>query len=184
MSRDLPTAPPAPKPRPRSSRQRFRGFVQDYRQRRLDEIADEHQHGKRTPEPATAADAEAAPSEPKSWREGKRRQYLREYLRWLWPHRYTIGFVFLLAATRAALEMIEPLFMRYIVDSVLLNQALDAAARLSSALESMPGANGLEGTGQDGRRRRVSATFMIEVRLGMADAARDGSRLAKEALRA
>jgi hypothetical protein len=61
--------------------------------------------------------------------------------------------------------------------------AKDAAARLSSALQSMPGANGLEGTGQDGRRRRVSATFRIEVRLGMADAARDGSRLAKEALK-
>jgi hypothetical protein len=29
----------------------------------------------------------------------------------------------------------------------------------------------------------VSATFRIEVRLGMADAARDGSRLAKEALK-
>jgi hypothetical protein len=61
--------------------------------------------------------------------------------------------------------------------------AKDAAARLSQALEAMPGADGLEGTGQDGRRRRVSATFRIEVRLGMADAARDGSRLAKEALK-
>jgi hypothetical protein len=61
--------------------------------------------------------------------------------------------------------------------------AKDAASRLSAALESMPGADGLEGTNQDGRRRRVSATFRIEVRLGMADAARDGSRLAKEALK-
>jgi hypothetical protein len=59
----------------------------------------------------------------------------------------------------------------------------DAATRLSSALASMPGTDGLEGTSQDGRRRRVSATFWIEVRLGMADAARDGSRLAKEALK-
>lgn len=59
----------------------------------------------------------------------------------------------------------------------------DAAARLSQALEAMPGADGLEGTSQDRRRRRVSATFRIEVRLGMADAARDGSRLAKEALK-
>jgi hypothetical protein len=61
--------------------------------------------------------------------------------------------------------------------------AKDAAERLSAALESMPGTDGLEGTSQDGRRRRVSATFRIEVRLGMADAARDGSRLAKEALK-
>jgi hypothetical protein len=61
--------------------------------------------------------------------------------------------------------------------------ARDAAARLSRALASMPGADGLEDTSQDGGRRRVSATFRIAVRLGMADAARDGSRLAKEALK-
>jgi hypothetical protein len=61
--------------------------------------------------------------------------------------------------------------------------AKDAAARLSRALASMPGADGFEGASQDGRRRRVSAAFRIGVRLGMADAARDGSRLAKEALK-
>lgn len=62
--------------------------------------------------------------------------------------------------------------------------APDAADRLAAALATMPGASGLEATSQDRRRRRVAATFWIEVRLGMADAARDGSRLAKEALKA
>ena len=52
---------------------------------------------------------------------GKRREYLREYLRWLWPHRFAIGFFFLLALLAAGLEMIEPLFMRFIIDRVLLN---------------------------------------------------------------
>ena len=59
----------------------------------------------------------------------------------------------------------------------------DAAKRLKAALVAMPGAGGVSETGQDRRRRRVTATFWIEVRLGMADAARDGSRLAKEALK-
>jgi hypothetical protein len=59
----------------------------------------------------------------------------------------------------------------------------DAAKRLRAALASMPGAAGVSETGQDRRRRVVTATFWIEVRLGMADAARDGSRLAKEALK-
>jgi hypothetical protein len=59
----------------------------------------------------------------------------------------------------------------------------DAAERLSAALATMPGAVGVEETSQDRRRRRVAATFWIQVRLGMADAARDGSRLAKEALK-
>ncbi|HMN98009.1 MAG TPA: hypothetical protein PKD59_01205 [Miltoncostaeaceae bacterium] len=59
----------------------------------------------------------------------------------------------------------------------------DAAARLRSALAAMPGAAGVSDAEQDRRRRRVRATFWIQVRLGMADAARDGSRLAKEALK-
>lgn len=59
----------------------------------------------------------------------------------------------------------------------------DAAARLESALSSMPGMAGVDSASQDRRRRCVSATFAIDVRLGMADAARDGSRLAKEALK-
>jgi len=133
MSRDLSSAPPPPKPRPRSSRQRYRGFVQDYRQRRLDEIADAHKHGTPAPDAATpAGDAAPAPApEPKGWRQGKRRQYLREYLRWLWPHRFRVALVFTLALTTAGLQMIEPLFMRFIIDNVLLNNALDRAARLS-----------------------------------------------------
>ncbi|MDX6555510.1 MAG: hypothetical protein QOD86_1705 [Miltoncostaeaceae bacterium] len=59
----------------------------------------------------------------------------------------------------------------------------DAAARLQAVLENMPGAGRVDGAEQDDRARRVSAGFWIEVRLGMADAARDGSRLAKEALK-
>ena len=59
----------------------------------------------------------------------------------------------------------------------------DASERVESALATMPGADGVQGVDQDRRRRRVTATFWIQVRLGMADAARDGSRLAKEALK-
>ena len=63
--------------------------------------------------------------------EGKRREYIREYLRWLWPHRFQLATVFLLALVVAGMEMIEPLFMRFIIDRVLLNANLDAASRLS-----------------------------------------------------
>ena len=59
----------------------------------------------------------------------------------------------------------------------------DAAERLSSALAAMPGVEGVDGTEQGAEARDVSATFWIEVRLGMADAARDGSRLAREGLK-
>jgi ATP-binding cassette subfamily B protein/subfamily B ATP-binding cassette protein MsbA len=115
--------------RPRSSRQRYRDFVHDYKQRRLDDPPDAGKDGKPLND---TAKADGAPPAPEPWRQrrGKRREYLREYLRWLWPHRYGVGALFLLALVIAGLEMIEPLFMRFIIDRVLLNTQLDAASRL------------------------------------------------------
>ena len=101
---------------PRSSRQRYHGFVRDYQARKLDDAV----------EPGKASVPEAArPDKP------RRRQYLRDYVRWLWPHRVAIGLFFALALVAAGLEMVEPLFLRFIVDRVLLNTSLDTAARMS-----------------------------------------------------
>jgi len=83
---------------PRSSRQRYRGFVEDYKHRRLDDSvasSDNRNNGK-------APDAAATD------RRGKRRQYVREYLRWLRPYRYAVAGLFLLALVTAGLQMIEP----------------------------------------------------------------------------
>jgi ATP-binding cassette subfamily B protein len=110
--------PPSSSPvrQSRSSRQRYRGFVKDYKQRRLSDTLER----------------DGDSSEPQQERPDpqKRRQYLRDYMRWLWPHRYAVGVLFLFALLAAALEMVEPLFMRYIIDRVLLNTELDAAARM------------------------------------------------------
>jgi ATP-binding cassette, subfamily B, bacterial len=114
--------------RPRSSRQRYHGFVQDYKQRRLDEPTD--RDGKQLDDPAKA-DEDTKAEELEFQRRGKRREYLRTYMRWLWPHRYAVGAVFLLAMLVAGLEMIEPLFMRFIIDRVLLNSDLDSSSRLT-----------------------------------------------------
>src|SRR5687768_6013563 len=100
-------APAMKKNHPRSSRARYREFVEAYRRRRLDESGG-------APEPKRPAPA-------------PRREYLREYLRWLWPHRFAVGAVFAFAVAAAGLQMVEPLFMRFIIDRVLLNEALDAA---------------------------------------------------------
>jgi ATP-binding cassette subfamily B protein/subfamily B ATP-binding cassette protein MsbA len=107
-----------------SSRQRYRQFVDDFKHRRLDAIADAADH--RRP----SADDEA-PEGGKGMLRGKRKQYLREYLRWLRPHRAPLGFVFFLALLVAAGEMIEPLFMRFIIDKVLLNAAMDQGDKLA-----------------------------------------------------
>ncbi len=99
----------------RSSRQRYLTFVEDYKLRRLDDgVA-----GAETQKPAAQA---AGP--------GKRRQYVREYLRWLRPYRWQAAGLFALALVGAGLQMIEPLFMRFVVDRVLLRAGLTAGARI------------------------------------------------------
>ncbi len=148
----------------RSSRQRYRSFVQDYKRRTLE---DPDQPG-----PARE-DGEPQPAKPAD--RAKRREYLREYLRWLWPHRYAVGGVFLLALLVAGLQMIEPLFMRFIIDRVLLNTTLDRAARLRW-LNLAGGAflvaillNNLTGAFRDYRQRQLNVHVMLSLRRSLFD---------------
>ena len=118
----------APDGRARTSRQRYLRFVQDYKQGRLDAQIDAAKGLKPAEAPADVAGETA--SKATAWLGGKRRQYLREYLRWLWPHRYGVSVVFGLALVGAGLQMVEPLFMRFIIDRVLLNADLSAPERI------------------------------------------------------
>jgi ATP-binding cassette subfamily B protein/subfamily B ATP-binding cassette protein MsbA len=134
----------------RSSRQRYRDFVQDYKRRRLDE--------------AIEAAGDGRP------RSGTRRRYLGAYLRWLWPHRFALGLVLVVAVTAAALEMIEPLFMRFIIDRVLLNTELETAARLGrlhatgAAFVGVIVLSNLIGALQDYRQRLLNVRVMVSLR--------------------
>jgi len=101
-----------------TSRERYGTFVEDYRHRRLED-------------PDLKKDQPAGEKPPGGLVSGKRREYLRDYLRWLRPHRVQLGAVFALSLLVAGVDMIEPLFVRFIIDRVLLNNALDRAARLS-----------------------------------------------------
>lgn len=103
--------------RNRSSSHHYRRFVDDYKHHRLDK--------------PTKAETQSGEAEPAPSRRAKRREYLREYARWLLPHRYAVAVLFVFALGVAGLEMIEPLFMRFIIDRVLLNTDLDAASRLT-----------------------------------------------------
>jgi ATP-binding cassette subfamily B protein/subfamily B ATP-binding cassette protein MsbA len=105
---------------PRSSRQRYRRFVDDYKHRRLDDGT----------APAPSGNGASLTATGATEQRGRRRQYVREYLRWLRPYRYAVVGLFALALVAAGLQMIEPLFMRFIVDHVLLNPRIDAATRL------------------------------------------------------
>jgi ATP-binding cassette subfamily B protein/subfamily B ATP-binding cassette protein MsbA len=152
-----------PQNRPQSSRERYREFVRDYRLRRLDE--DGGSAGGKRVEPLAAADH--APSPP---RETNRRRYIRDYLHWLGPHRYAVAAVFLLALVAGALQMIEPLFMRFIVDRVLLAKGLSAGTRLArlnvaglTFLGVILISNGL-GALKDYRQRLLNVRVMLSLR--------------------
>jgi len=108
---------------PRSSRQRYRVFREDYRHGRLDDATEAE--GKEKP-----AEGAAARRSVLGLPRGRQREYLREYLRWLRPRRYAVATVFGLAVAAAGLQMIEPLFMRFIIDRVLLDTTLDTAVRV------------------------------------------------------
>ncbi|HEV8123553.1 MAG TPA: ABC transporter ATP-binding protein [Gemmatimonadales bacterium] len=153
--------------RPRSSRQRYRGFVEDYKHRRLDAVADAD---------LTRTGDEASPDAgPGPEKHGKRRRYLREYLRWLRPHRYALTAVFFFALLVAGLQMIEPLFMRYIIDHVLLNQALDTVAKLSRlhlagiAFLTVVVCSNLLGVVKDYRQKLLNTRVMLSLRQSLFD---------------
>jgi ATP-binding cassette subfamily B protein/subfamily B ATP-binding cassette protein MsbA len=148
---------PLPPTRARSSRQRYEQFVQDYRRRRLDEVAEAETHpsGGAAPVP------------------GRRKEYLRAYLHWIRPHRGAVALVFLLALVTAGLEMVEPLFMRFIVDDVLLAPGLSSPQRYSRLhlagvlfLALIIGSR-LLGTLKDYRQRLLNTEVMLSLRRGL-----------------
>jgi ATP-binding cassette subfamily B protein/subfamily B ATP-binding cassette protein MsbA len=156
--------PPSPW-RKHTSRQRYRGFVRDYKLRRLDKHAEAGQGDQRPGGPATNGAVT-----PKGRRAGKRREYLREYLGWLWPHRYAVGALFLLGLLVAGLEMMEPLFMRFIIDRVLLNTGLDPASRLTrlnlagGTFLAVIVLSKLTGVLRDYRQRLLNVRVMLSLR--------------------
>jgi ATP-binding cassette subfamily B protein len=152
------TLPRPPRP-PRSSRQRYLEFVRDYRARRLDE--------------KTESDARPLQEPAAHGSRARRREYMREYVRWLRPHGLAVVAVFLLALVTAGLQMVEPLFMRFIIDRVLLNTALDGAARLQRL--NLAGGlflvvvivTALIGVLKDYRQRLLNVKVMLSLRRGL-----------------
>ena len=153
------------KDHPRSSRLRYRKFVQDYQLGRLDDVIEDL--ARKTSSGQARTEGNGAPRRPRGL---KGRQYLREYARWLWPHRYTVGAVFVFALLAGGMEMIQPLFMRFIIDRVLLNAGLDAASRLvrlhfvGAAFLGVIVLSNLIGAFKDYRQRLLNARVMLTLR--------------------
>ena len=160
--------------RPRSSRQRYRAFVEDYKQRRLDDATDAAAGRVSV---TTGGDAAAPASPPGVSRPPakKHRKYVKDYLHWLRPHRYAVAAVFVLALLVAGLQMIEPLFMRFIVDHVLLSAGLTPAARIARL--NLAGAtflvviivSNLFNSFKDYRQRLLNVRLMLSLRRSLFD---------------
>ncbi|MBI5766962.1 MAG: ABC transporter ATP-binding protein [Verrucomicrobia bacterium] len=159
---------------PRSSRARYRKFVEDYRHQRLDDETEKTNETPSAPNPAGPA-PKAGKAAGFAGLRGKRRDYARDYLRWLKPHRGAIALVFLFALLVAGLEMIEPLFLRFIVDRVLLAEGLEATRRL--LLVNLAGAafltvivcSNLVGALKDYRQRLLNVHVMLALRRALYD---------------
>jgi ATP-binding cassette subfamily B protein/subfamily B ATP-binding cassette protein MsbA len=156
---------------PRSSRQRYRRFLSDYKARKVgdeDDAADQPRH---------EDSPESQPAEAKAGGllRGNRRRYLREYFRWLLPHRYAVVGLFLLALMVAGFQMIEPLFMRFMIDRVLLNEALSPSQRLGRL--HLAGAlfvaviilSNLVNVLKDYRQRLLNVRVMVSLRRSLFD---------------
>ena len=139
-----------------SSRRRYRDFVQQYKLRRLDDGSDDKKKDGDTPK-------------------ARRREYLRDYVRWLKPHRVQVATVFALALVAAGLQMAEPLFMRFMIDRVLLNSALDTAARLTrlhlagTVFLAVIVFSNLVGALKDYRQRLLNTRVMLSLRQSLFD---------------
>src|SRR5262245_8190782 len=159
--------------RPRSSRRRYLKFVEDYKAKRLDALLDEEGE----PAASGAGDGHAPEGAPAMRdpaaaraRKARRRRYLREYFRWLEQNRTAVLAFRFLAITHAALEMLEPLFMRFMVDRVLLNPTLDGTTRFArldlagtAFLTLIVGSNLLNAF-KENRQRLLNTRLMLALR--------------------
>ena len=101
-------------PEAHSSKSRFRDFLERFRRGELKQ--QEH------PEEETGAESPGEPADRgQQEKRAKRRGYLKQYIRRLWPHWKMVLLLTGLAIAVSTLEIIQPLFIRYIFDDVLLS---------------------------------------------------------------
>jgi ATP-binding cassette subfamily B protein/subfamily B ATP-binding cassette protein MsbA len=86
-----------------------------------------------------------------------------------------VATVFALALLSAGAEMVQPLFMRFIIDRVLLNRALDTSGRLwtlqlaGGTFLAVVVVSNLLGTLKDYRQRILTVRFMLDLRQALFD---------------
>lgn len=129
-----------------TSRKRYLDFLRKFRTNKLgidhDESSqnrtEDRQEAKGTAQPSADPSAGSLDRDSlhqtadfrKAEKKLKRRKYLRLYLRELWPHWPAVALLVLLSLLIAGLELAQPLFFRYIIDQILLNDSREMSQRL------------------------------------------------------
>jgi ATP-binding cassette subfamily B protein len=154
---------------PRSSKQRYLSFIEGYKRRNLDNAIGPRL-GKTEFASSQKTAAESSVPKEKAKPCDKPPECLRKYVCWLWRFRYAVALVFALALLCTGVQMIEPLFMRYVVDDVLLKPGLGLSARMARL--NLAGAmflvvitiSSLVSTLRDYRQRILNARVMLALR--------------------
>jgi ATP-binding cassette, subfamily B, bacterial len=80
-------------------------------------------------------DGKPADGDKKPKDKAKRRRYLGQYLRWLWPYRWSLASLLTLALLAAALDMVWPLAIKAVIDRILV--ANPPAGQSAGGLQSI-----------------------------------------------
>jgi ATP-binding cassette subfamily B protein/subfamily B ATP-binding cassette protein MsbA len=109
--------------RPHTSRERFGEFLEKFRNGYYSRLP-----GERDDDEQRQQDPSAPPD---TSQKARRRGYLRMYVQELWPHWKMVALLVVLALLVSLLELIQPLFLRYIIDDILLDEG-SRTARLAA----------------------------------------------------
>ena len=112
----------SPAPKPKTSKGRFGEFIERLKNGQLSK------DGKQTDNGSDDSSKDKKKLDPKAKK--KRRGYLRLYINQLWPHWKMVVLLGLLAVAVSVLELIQPLFARYIIDKILLAE-MDTTSRIT-----------------------------------------------------
>lgn len=107
--------------KPQTSKSRFAEFVEKFKSGQLKRERDEE---------SPDEEKKSERVEDKTKKKRLRRNYLNLYIKRLWPHWRMVTFLVVLAILVSVLEIVQPLFARYIFDDVLLADGLTVSERI------------------------------------------------------
>ncbi len=114
----------------RNSRSLFADFLQRYREGKFRSKGADQDAGKNDDQSIDKPAESKAEKDSKRIKDKQQRKaYLRMYVRQLWPHWQSVVILLILSLTIAGLDVIQPLFVRHIIDRILMNADLPVSAK-------------------------------------------------------